>query len=69
MERMNIKLGEGRSLFDPSTRVLIKKDQVLSVPKIQFWNRRLKCGDIVLTELPDTSALFKDKISKKIKEK
>ena len=68
LKKNHVKLGEGRSLFHPNTRILIKKDEKFYVPVIQFWNRRLKDGDLVLVD-SDISTIPKIKEFKKIKDK
>jgi len=44
---MKVKLAEGRALRDPTTRQLMKPDEVREVPPSIYWHRRLRDGDVV----------------------
>jgi hypothetical protein len=50
---MKVKLAEGRALRDPTTKHLMKPDDVRDVPDGSlYWRRRLRDGDVVRVDAP-----------------
>jgi hypothetical protein len=48
---MKVKLAEGRALRDPTTRALMRPDEVRDVPETSlYWRRRLRDGDVIPVE-------------------
>ena len=45
---MKVRLAEGRALRDPTTRQLMRPDEVRDVPETSlYWRRRLRDGDVI----------------------
>jgi hypothetical protein len=54
---MKVKLAEGRALRDPTTRAMMKPDEVRDVPDNSiYWRRRLRDGDVVAADAPAPAA-------------
>lgn len=47
MAEIKIKLADGRKLFFPLTRTLMKEGKIYTVQAYQFWNRRISDGDVI----------------------
>lgn len=60
MNSIDIKLGKGRKLFHPATRVLMVEEVVYTIQPNQFWNRRIKDGDVILIKQKNNQSIKKE---------